>query len=109
VSTVHAVVLVEGDSDRIALKTLAGRQGRDLAAEGIEVVAMGGITNTRVGFSSTGVSPSVPRHSIASTNHDDFLLLAGSAEPAKRPHNPGYATLESSAFSHKAYCFAPHR
>jgi hypothetical protein len=40
-------VLVEGDSDRLALHALAGRQGRDLAAEGVEVVPMGGITNTR--------------------------------------------------------------
>lgn len=41
------VVLVEGESDRIALHTLADRRGRDLAAEGVAVVAMGGITNTR--------------------------------------------------------------
>ena len=45
-----------------------------------------------IGFSSTGVSPSAPRHSIASTNHNDFLLLADSAESAERPHNPAYAT-----------------
>jgi hypothetical protein len=31
----------------VALVTLAERNGRDLAAEGIEIVAMGGITNTR--------------------------------------------------------------
>src|SRR6187549_2785090 len=43
----RAVVLVEGESDRVALNTLAARRGRDLAAEGVEVVAMGGITNTR--------------------------------------------------------------
>jgi Overcoming lysogenization defect protein-like, TOPRIM domain len=43
----RTVVLVEGESDRLALHALAGRDGRDLAAEGIEVVAMGGITNTR--------------------------------------------------------------
>lgn len=41
------VVLVEGESDRIALHALAGRLGRDLAAEGTRMVAMGGITNTR--------------------------------------------------------------
>jgi hypothetical protein len=35
-------VLVEGISDRIALETLARRRGRDLEAEGISVVAMGG-------------------------------------------------------------------
>lgn len=43
----RAVVLVEGDSDRVALQTLATRQGRDLSAEGVAVVAMGGTTNTR--------------------------------------------------------------
>jgi len=47
VTTLRAAVLVEGNNDRIALHTLAQRRGRDLAAEGIEVVAMGGITNTR--------------------------------------------------------------
>jgi hypothetical protein len=39
---VRAVVLVEGISDRSALKALAERRGRDLDAEGIAVVAIGG-------------------------------------------------------------------
>jgi len=47
VTTPRTVVLVEGGSDRVALLTLAARLGRDLAAEGVEVVAMGGVTNTR--------------------------------------------------------------
>jgi hypothetical protein len=38
----RAVVIVEGDSDRVALETLARRRGRDLAAEGVEIVAIGG-------------------------------------------------------------------
>jgi hypothetical protein len=54
VTAPHAIVLVEGDSDRIALRTLAERHGRDLAAEGVEVVAMGGITNTRAFASRYG-------------------------------------------------------
>jgi hypothetical protein len=37
-----AVILVEGDSDRVALETLALRRGRDLAAEDVSVVAIGG-------------------------------------------------------------------
>lgn len=45
---------MEGDSDRLALHALAGRNGRDLGAEGIEVVAMGGITNTRAVASRYG-------------------------------------------------------
>jgi hypothetical protein len=39
---VRAVVLVEGLSDRIAVEALAGRRGRDLAAEGVSVVPIGG-------------------------------------------------------------------
>ena len=46
-TTPRTVVLVEGESDRIALHTLATRLGRDLAADGVEVIPMGGITNTR--------------------------------------------------------------
>jgi hypothetical protein len=41
----RAVVLVEGVSDRAALEVLAARRGMDLAAEGIEILSMGGITN----------------------------------------------------------------
>src|SRR4029450_2339913 len=36
------MVLVEGISDQVALETVAERRGRDLAAEGIGVVPMGG-------------------------------------------------------------------
>jgi hypothetical protein len=41
----HSVVLVEGVSDQIALRTLAERRGRDLDGEGVSIVAMGGATN----------------------------------------------------------------
>jgi hypothetical protein len=40
--TERAVILVEGVSDRIALETLAVRRGRDLAAEGVTLVVIGG-------------------------------------------------------------------
>jgi hypothetical protein len=43
----RTVVLVEGSSDQVALEALAARRGRDLAAEGIAVVAMGGARNIR--------------------------------------------------------------
>ena len=43
----RAVILVEGASDQRAVVTLARRRGRDLAAERVEVVAMGGVTNIR--------------------------------------------------------------
>ena len=38
----RAVVLVEGISDRNAVEALAQRRGRDLEAEGVSVIAMGG-------------------------------------------------------------------
>ena len=53
-TTPRAVVLVEGNSDRVALHTLAEGRGRHLAAEGVEVVVMGGITNTRAFVSRYG-------------------------------------------------------
>ena len=41
----RAVVLVEGTSDQAAVEALARRRRRDLAAEGVRVVAMGGATS----------------------------------------------------------------
>jgi hypothetical protein len=38
----RAVVLVEGISDQLALEALAARRGRDLRAEGVSVVPIGG-------------------------------------------------------------------
>ncbi|OZM71304.1 hypothetical protein CFN78_21180 [Amycolatopsis antarctica] len=41
----RSIVLVEGVSDQGAVEALAARYGRDLDAEGVSVVAMGGATN----------------------------------------------------------------
>jgi hypothetical protein len=38
----RAVILVEGTSDQLALEALAERRGRDLDAEGVAIVPMGG-------------------------------------------------------------------
>jgi hypothetical protein len=43
----RSVVLVEGISDQLALEALAERRGRDLDAEGVSIVPMGGATNLR--------------------------------------------------------------
>ncbi|MGH8927323.1 MAG: TOPRIM nucleotidyl transferase/hydrolase domain-containing protein [Acidimicrobiia bacterium] len=42
---VHAIVLVEGTSDQAALNALAIRRGRNLEAEGISILSIGGATN----------------------------------------------------------------
>src|SRR5260221_2697976 len=47
VFSARAVVLVEGVSDQLALAALAERRGRDLAAEGVSIVPIGGATNIR--------------------------------------------------------------
>jgi len=44
-AAVRAVVLVEGVSDQLALEALAHRRGRDLGAEGVSIVPIGGATN----------------------------------------------------------------
>jgi predicted ATP-dependent endonuclease of OLD family len=45
VLTARAVVLVEGVSDQLAVEALARRRGRDLAAEDVVVVPIGGTKN----------------------------------------------------------------
>ena len=42
----RAIVLVEGISDQIALETLAARRGRDLDAEGVVILPVGGAQAT---------------------------------------------------------------
>ncbi|MGW2933595.1 TOPRIM nucleotidyl transferase/hydrolase domain-containing protein [Streptomyces sp. NPDC001156] len=42
---VRTIVLVEGSSDQVALEALATRHGRDLGAEGVAVVPLGGATS----------------------------------------------------------------
>lgn len=44
---IRVAVLVEGESDRLAVETLAIRLGQDLSADGVEIVVMNGVTNTR--------------------------------------------------------------
>jgi predicted ATP-dependent endonuclease of OLD family len=43
----RSAVLVEGVSDQLALQALARRRGRNLDAEGVSIVPMGGATNIR--------------------------------------------------------------
>lgn len=55
--TARSLILVEGISDQIAIETLAERQGRDLAEEGVVVVPIGGahaVTRHLVRFGPQG-------------------------------------------------------
>ena len=88
----RSVVLVEGASDRVALHTLAECLGRDLDAEGVEVVAMGGITNTRA--FATWYGPrglGLPLAGLYDAAEEPLLrrgLAAAGLEEALEPHGP---------------------
>jgi Overcoming lysogenization defect protein-like, TOPRIM domain len=77
----RAVVLVEGISDRAALEALAARQGRDLEAEGVSIVAMGGaqaIGNalTRLGTELTRDSMELLGFYVCDRDLEDELVRA---------------------------------
>lgn len=71
----RTVVLVEGVSDVAALESLAVRRGRDLAAEGVCVVPMGGATS--IGRYLELLSPlGVRLAGLSDRNEWDFYLRA---------------------------------
>lgn len=55
------IVLVEGESDRLAVETLAARLGCDLDAADATVVSMGGVTNLRRHLAELSAAPVRPR------------------------------------------------
>lgn len=69
----HAAILVEGWSDQAALEALARRRGRDLLAEGIVVLPIGGATN-------------VERFAQALGPHGLGVRLAGLCDAAEMRH-----------------------
>jgi len=67
------VVLVEGISDRVALRALARRRGRDLDGEGVTIVPMGGATKVNAFLDLLGPE-----------GHD--VRLAGLCDAAEESH-----------------------
>jgi hypothetical protein len=55
------VVLVEGDSDRLAVEALSARLGHDLAGAHVSVVSMDGVTNLWRHLSALASVPARPR------------------------------------------------
>ena len=77
----RADTLVEGTSDRLAVETLARRLGRDLDAEGVAVVPMGGYGNLpRVLEEHRGV-PTVGLYDAGEERH--FLRALGCRDRAE--------------------------
>lgn len=99
----RTVVLVEGLSDRVALEVLAGRHGRDLAAEGVAVVPMGGATNIRTFldlYGPAGLDVTLAGLCDAREAPDvrRGLERAGLTPAGGRASGDGHATLESLGF-----------
>ena len=65
---------------------------RQIHSEFHGLAATWGNAREASGFRLRGYHPLCRTFPSPSTNDDAFLLPAGSAEPAKRPHNPRYAT-----------------
>ena len=79
----RAVVLVEGRSDRAALRTAARVLGRDLGQEQVVVVAMGGITNlVRFARAAASVAPGVPTAALCDGSEERWLNEALRRIPA---------------------------
>lgn len=91
-TTPRAVVLVEGHSDRVALCAVAELSGRDLAAEGIQVVAMDGVTNTRAFMLRYGPQGmDIPVAGLYDAPEEVTLrrgLAAAGLPVARKPHGP---------------------
>ncbi|MDZ5622310.1 hypothetical protein SFC88_15820 [Nocardioides sp. HM23] len=78
----RSLVLVEGDSDRTALLTLAGRLGHDLG--GVDVVSMGGITNLRRHLADlTGDRTVAVLHDAGETAYVDRTLAGHDGDVAR--------------------------
>lgn len=93
----HTVVLVEGRSDEIALRTLARAIGRDLADEGVDVVAMGGVTNIRAYAARYGPSGAGLRLAGLYDAAEEPYVRRGLAA-AGLPPGPGADGLRSLSF-----------
>ncbi len=77
-----SLVLVEGDSDRTALLTLAGLLGHDLTD--VDVVSMGGITNLRRHLAALGGNQRVAvLHDAGETTYVDRTLAGYDGDVAR--------------------------
>lgn len=104
---VRTLVLVEGASDHVALETLATRDGRDLGAEGVAVVPLGGATNIGRFLDVCGPPglglPLAGLYDIGEERHfrrhlERVGLGAGLGTGPGSPHGPAHPGLEALGF-----------
>jgi hypothetical protein len=80
----RAVGVVEGRSDRAALHAAARVQGRDLLADRVAVVPMGGITNLlRFADAAAAVAPGVPTAALCDAGEERWLRRATARMPIR--------------------------
>ena len=96
-TTVRVVVLVEGESDRRAVLALAGRLAMDLAAEGVDVVDMGGVTNLRHHLAALETEPDPPRV-VGLYDIGEFEVVRRMLDEAGRGRPDGTSDAESLGF-----------
>ena len=80
-----AVVLVEGVSDQRALEALAQRRGRDLDAEGISVIPMGGAQAIGHFLDVYGPQASTSSWRVSATPGRSATSIARSSGPGSAP------------------------
>ena len=81
----RTVVLVEGESDQRAVEALAERRGRDLAAEGVSVVPIGGSKNFGRFRATTARTDSTSDWQGSVTPRRNGMCAVGSSGPASAP------------------------
>ncbi|MFJ4228124.1 ATP-dependent nuclease [Paenarthrobacter nicotinovorans] len=86
-----AVVLVEGDTDKILLETLADRLGSPLDALGISVVSMEGKESIKIPFALLAVELGIPT----------YVIVDGDALGAKRAYPDNSEAENKARASHK--------
>jgi hypothetical protein len=87
--SVRGVVLVEGTSDQNAVEALARRRGRDLSAEGIAVVPMGGYGNLPGFLAQYRDVPLAGLYDVGEERH--FLRALGCSDRAELERAGFYA------------------
>ncbi|PJJ73581.1 hypothetical protein CLV46_3174 [Diaminobutyricimonas aerilata] len=98
-SRARTVVLVEGESDRLALAAAARRLGVDLGASSVEVLSMRGITNLRAHLLAHAAGPDRTRIlGLYDTNEVGQVVRALAAVGMLRTVPVDPAALESLGF-----------
>jgi hypothetical protein len=106
---VNAAILVEGVSDQLAVEALAARRGRDLAAEGVSVVPIGGAGNIRR-FLALFISRGIPVAGLCDAGEEgDFRLAVERAGLGPDLRQAGFYVCEADLEDELIRSLGPER